>query len=197
MNTIRQMAKMTCAMSGKSVSDFYKEFFHCTEKGTGFRENVIRELSWIESIDPQCFCRIHKNIPHRIVPYVLLVPTYGDVGFCWEPFDRYNRLSSRRTYCDSDVSAWFKDCVSYCGCWFKMAGCKRESFIWLDERWTYWTLLSVSWRAQNEGRHKAVLYRRLYSLATKESMGTQKLEKEVRGIFLGVIFLSRRKQKMT
>ncbi|MCR5766212.1 MAG: DUF3391 domain-containing protein, partial [Treponema sp.] len=94
-DTIRQMAKMTVGRRGNQFPIFTREFYHCTEKGTGTRENVIDILSWIESLDPGVFCRVHKNVPNRIVPYVLLVPTYGDRGFCWEPFDRYNRVTSR------------------------------------------------------------------------------------------------------
>ena len=44
MSTIRQMAKMTCGRQGNQYPIFTREFFHCTEKGTGFRENVIRSL---------------------------------------------------------------------------------------------------------------------------------------------------------
>ena len=93
--TVRQMAKMTIGRRGNQFPIFTREFYHCTERGTGSRENVIDVLRWVESLDPGAFQRIHKNIPNRIVPYVLLVPTYGDRGFCWEPFDRYNRVTSR------------------------------------------------------------------------------------------------------
>ena len=94
-DTVRQMAKMTIGRQGNQFPVFTREFYHCTEKGTGTRENVIEVLRWVESLDPGVFHRIHKNVPNRIVPYVLLVPTYGDRGFCWEPFDRYNRVTSR------------------------------------------------------------------------------------------------------
>ena len=87
-NTVRQMAKMTVGRQGNQFPVFTRELYHCIPKGTGFREQVINIMSWIEEMDPGAFCRIHKNTPHRIVPYVLLVPTYGDFAFCWEPFDR-------------------------------------------------------------------------------------------------------------
>ena len=93
--TVRQMAKMTCGRQGNQFPIFTREFYHCLPQGTGFRENVVNMLKWVESLDPGAFCRIHKNMSHRIVPYVLLLPTYGDSGFCWEPFDRYNRVTSR------------------------------------------------------------------------------------------------------
>jgi len=94
-DTVRQMAKMTVGRQGNQFPIFTREFYHCTEDGTGSRENVLEVLRWIESIDPGAFCRIHKNIPNRIIPYILLVPTYGDKGFCWQPFDRYNLVTSR------------------------------------------------------------------------------------------------------
>ena len=52
MTTVRQMAKMTCGRQGNQFPILSKEFFHCLGKETGFRENVIRELEEIESIDP-------------------------------------------------------------------------------------------------------------------------------------------------
>ena len=93
--TVRQMAKMTCGRQGNQFPVFTREFFHCVPRFTGFRENVLNILKWVEDNDPECFVRIHKNAKNRIVPYVLCLPTYGDFGFCWEPFDRYNRVTSR------------------------------------------------------------------------------------------------------
>ncbi|WP_308692945.1 hypothetical protein [uncultured Treponema sp.] len=183
MSTIRQMAKMTCGRQGNQYPIFTREFFHCTEKGTGFRENVIRELSWIESIDPQCFCRIHKNIPHRIVPYVLLVPTYGDVGFCWEPFDRYNRLSSRGRIA---IPMYPRDlkiaCLTAVADLRWQVAKEKASFDWMSDGLTghYYQYIEEH---KMKGDIKQFFIEDYILWMTKESMGTQKLEKEVRGIF--------------
>lgn len=183
MSTIRQMAKMTCGRQGNQYPIFTREFFHCTEKGTGFRENVIRELSWIESIDPQCFCRIHKNVPHRIVPYVLLVPTYGDVGFCWEPFDRYNRLSSRGRIA---IPMYPRDlkiaCLTAVADLRWQVAKEKASFDWMSDGLTghYYQYLEEH---KMKGDIKQFFIEDYILWMTKESMGTQKLEKEVRGIF--------------
>ena len=183
MSTIRQMAKMTCGRQGNQYPIFTREFFHCTEKGTGFRENVIRELSWIESIDPQCFCRIHKNIPHRIVPYVLLVPTYGDVGFCWAPFDRYNRLSSRGRIA---IPMYPRDlkiaCLTAVADLRWQVAKEKASFDWMSDGLTghYYQYLEEH---KMKGDIKQFFIEDYILWMTKESMGTQKLEKEVRGIF--------------
>ena len=74
-DTVRQMAKMTIGRQGNQFPVFTREFYHCTENGTGTRENVVEVLRWIESLDPGVFHRVHKNVPNRIVPYILLVPT--------------------------------------------------------------------------------------------------------------------------
>ncbi|MCI5522699.1 MAG: hypothetical protein MR449_01035 [Spirochaetia bacterium] len=183
MTTLRQMAKMTCGRQGNQFPIFTREFFHCIDKFTGFRENVIRELKWIESLDPGCFCRIHKNIPHRIVPYTLLVPTYGDSGFCWEPFDRYNRITSRgrivipmyprdlRTACLTAVAdlRW-------------QVAKEKASFDWMTEGLTghYYQYLEEH---KMKGDIKKFFIDDYILWMTMESNGTQKLEKEVRAIF--------------
>lgn len=183
MGTIRQMAKMTCGRQGNQYPIFTREFFHCIDKGTGFRENVIRELKWIESIDPQCFCRIHKNIPHRIVPYTLLVPTYGDSGFCWEPFDRYNRLSSRGRIC---IPMYPRDlrtaCLTAVGDLRWQVAKEKASFDWMTDGLTgyYYQYLEEH---KMRGDIKQFFIQDYILWMTKESMGTQKLEKEVRAIF--------------
>ncbi|MDR0730643.1 MAG: hypothetical protein LBF63_03175, partial [Treponema sp.] len=93
--TVRQMVKMTVGRQGNHFPVLTSEYFHCGPNGTGFRENVISIMAAIESIDPECFCRVYKNRNNRIVPYTILLPTYGDTGFCWEPFSRHNRATSR------------------------------------------------------------------------------------------------------
>ena len=55
MTTVRQMVKMSVGRQGNQFPIFSREFFHCLPKETGFRENVISTLAWIESIDPGAF----------------------------------------------------------------------------------------------------------------------------------------------
>jgi hypothetical protein len=94
-NTVFDMTEQTIGSKGNPFPIFTGEFFHCEPQTTGFRENVLDIMAKIEAIDPGVFCRIHKNEQRRIVPYVLLVPSYGDIGVCWEPFSRSNITSSR------------------------------------------------------------------------------------------------------
>ncbi|MDR0311995.1 MAG: hypothetical protein LBI14_00190, partial [Treponema sp.] len=93
--TVRQMAKMTIGRQGNHFPILTREYFHSMPSDIGTRENVISLLAWIESIDPEAYCRSYKNRLNRIVPYVVLIPSYGDYGMCWEPFDKHNRATSR------------------------------------------------------------------------------------------------------
>jgi hypothetical protein len=183
MTTIRQMAKMTCGRQGNQFPVFTREFFHCFDKGTGFRENVLRELAWIESLDPGCFTRIHKNVPNRIVPYVLLVPTYGDSGFCWEPFDRYNRITSRGRIV---IPMYPRDlriaCLTAVADLRWQVAKEKASFDWMTDGLTghYYQYIEEQ---KLKGDVKQFFIEDYILWMTKESSGTQKLEKEVRGIF--------------
>ena len=183
MSSVRQMAKMTCGRQGNQFPIFTREFFHCFDKSTGFRENVLRELAWIESIDPEAYIRIHRGVKNRIVPYVLLLPTYGDTGFCWEPFDRFNRITSRgriiipmyprdlRTACLTAVAdlRW-------------QVAKEKASFDWMTDGLTghYYQYIDSK---KMKGDVKQFFIDDYILWMTKESNGTQKLEKEVRAIF--------------
>ncbi len=181
--TVRQMAKMTIGRRGNQFPIFTREFYHCTERGTGTRENVIEVLRWIESLDPGVFHRIHKNIPNRIVPYVLLVPTYGDRGFCWEPFDRYNRVTSRGRIV---VPMYPKDLriavlTAVADLRWQVAK-EKASYYWMEEGLTGQYYQHVE-QLKLKGDLKEFFIEDYILWMTKESTGVQRLDKDVRGIF--------------
>lgn len=183
MTTVRQMAKMTCGRQGNQFPILSKEFFHCLGKETGFRENVLRELAEIESIDPGCFLRIHRNIPNRIVPYVLLVPTYGDSGFCWEPFERLNRITSRGRIVIPMYPRNLKvACLTAVADLRWQVAKEKASFDWMSEGLTgqYYQYIEGK---KLKGDVKQFFIEDYILWMTKECNGTQKLDKEVRAIF--------------
>lgn len=181
--TVRQMAKMTVGRRGNQFPLFTREFYHCTERGTGTRENVIDVLTWIESLDPGVFHRIHKNIPNRIVPYVLLVPTYGDRGFCWEPFDRYNRVTSRGRIVVPMYPKDLKIAVLTAVADLRWQVAKEKaSYYWMEEGLTgqYYQHFD---QMKLKGDVKEFFIEDYILWMTKESTGVQRLDKDVRGIF--------------
>lgn len=181
--TIRQMAKMTVGRRGNQFPIFTREFYHCTERGTGTRENVIEVLRWIESIDPGCFHRIHKNIPNRIVPYVLLIPTYGDRGFCWEPFDRYNRVTSRGRIVVPMYPKDLKIAVLTAVADLRWQVAKEKaSYYWMEEGLTGQYYQHYE-QMKLKGDLKEYFIEDYILWMTKEAEGVQRLERDVRGIF--------------
>ena len=181
--TVRQMAKMTVGRRGNQFPIFTREFYHCTERGTGTREIVIDVLRWIESLDPGVFHRIHKNIPNRIVPYVLLVPTYGDRGFCWEPFDRYNRVTSRGRIVVPMYPKDLKIAVLTAVADLRWQVAKEKaSYYWMEEGLTgqYYQHFD---QMKLKGDVKEFFIEDYILWMTKEATGVQRLDKDVRGIF--------------
>ena len=181
--TVRQMAKMTVGRRGNQFPLFTREFYHCTENGTGTRENVIEVLRWIESIDPGVFHRIHKNVPNRIVPYVLLAPTYGDRGFCWEPFDRYNRVTSRGRIVVPMYPRDLRIAVLTAVADLRWQVAKEKASVyWMEEGLTgqYYQHFE---QQKLKGDVKEYFIEDYILWITKESNGVQRLEKDVRGIF--------------
>jgi hypothetical protein len=181
--TIRQMAKMTIGRQGNHFPVLTSEYFRCGPNDVATRENVIARLAWIESIDPEAFCRVYKNRLNRIVPLVVLLPTYGDTGICWEPFDRYNRATSRGRialpmYSKSLVLAIL---AAVADLRWQVAK-EKASFYWMEEGLTgnYYQWFNAQ---KIKGDVKEYFIQDYITWMTKESEGTQKLDKEIRGIF--------------
>lgn len=194
-NTVRQMAKMTVGRQGNQFPIFTREFYHCTPQGTGFRENVLSIMAWIEENDPGVFCRIHKNTAHRIVPYVLLVPTYGDFGFCWEPFDRYNRVTSRGRIVIPMYPRDLKISLLMAVADLRWQVAKEKaSYYWMEEGLTghYYQYIE---KQKLKGDLKSYFINDYVTWMTKEVDGVQKMDKQVRAIFWRYIPFNQQKKE--
>jgi hypothetical protein len=181
--TIRQMAKMTIGRQGNQFPILTREYFHSTPNEIGLRENVISILSRIESIDPAVFHRVYKNKVSRIVPYVILLPNYGDTGVCWEPFSRLNRATSRGRIAvpmyPKNLTVALLSAVADLR-W--QVAKEKAAYYWMEEGLTgnYYQYFSAR---KLKGDLKAAFVDDYIIWMTKESEGTQKLDKEVRSIF--------------
>ena len=181
--TIKQMAKMTIGRQGNHFPILTSEYFHSIQNDIGFRENIISALAWIESIDPEAFCRSHKNRLNRIIPYVVLIPTYGDTGICWEPFDRFNRATSRGRIA---IPMYPKNLqmalLSAVGDLRWQVAKEKASYYWMEEGITgnYYQWFQ---KMKLKGDVKEAFIQDYILWMTKESDGIQKLDKEVRGVF--------------
>jgi hypothetical protein len=181
--TVRQMAKMCIGRQGNHFPLLVKEYLHGGIQDFGSRENVIQILAWIESIDSEAYCRSHKNVMNRIVPYVVLAPCYGDFGVCWEPFDRFNRATSRGRICIPMYPKNLKMAIIYAVADLRWQVAKEKaSYYWMEEGLTgnYYQWFQSR---KLKGDVKVYFIADYINWLLKESEGTQKLDKEVRQIF--------------
>ena len=182
-DTLRQMAKMTCGRQGNHFPILSREFFHSSSREIGIRENVIETLRWIESIDPEAYCRQYKTQLNRIPPFIILIPSYGDYGFCWEPFDRYNRVTSRGRVAVPMYGKNLQIAVLTAVADLRWQVAKEKaSYYWMEEGLTgnYYQWFQAQ---KLKGDVKEYFINDYLLWMLKESEGIQKLEKEVRGVF--------------
>jgi hypothetical protein len=114
---------------------------------------------------------------------VILLPTYGDTGFCWEPFERVNKVTSRGRIA---VPMYPKNLtvallLAVADLRWQVAK-EQASYYWMEEGLTgnYY-----QWFAKQKlkGDIKGYFKQDYLLWMTKESEGVQKLDKELRGIF--------------
>lgn len=196
-DTIRQMAKMSCGRKGNHFPILSREYFRTSTRDIGTRENVLRELRWIESIDSQAFCRQYKTQLNRIPPFVILVPSYGDIGFCWEPFDRYNRVTSRGRIVIPMYSRSLRLVLLMATADLRWQVAKEKaSYYWMEEGLTgnyyqWFQTQDIKMDIKDSFVQDYILW------MTKECDGVQKLDKEVRDIFWRYMpFTSEIKEKL-
>jgi hypothetical protein len=182
-DTVRQMAKMTIGRQGNHFPILTNEYFHSLPSDVAYRENVIAIMNWIESIDPEAFCRSYKNRLNRIIPYVVLIPAYGDYGMCWEPFDRFNRATSRSRIAIPMYPKNLQIAVlAAVGDLRWQVAKEKASYYWMEEGLTgnYYQWFQ---KMKLKGDLKDTFISDYITWMTKESEGTQKLDKELRGVF--------------
>ena len=182
-NTVRQMAKLCVGRQGNHFPLLMKQYFRAALYEIGTRENVLNLLADAEYLDPEIFFRTFKMQTNRIVPNTILVPCYGDQGVCWEPFERFNRASSRGRLA---IPMYPKDLrsavIAALGDLRWQIAKEKAQHYWMEEGLTGWY---YQWFSENKmkGDVKDAFIQDYILWITKESEGTQKLEKDVRGIF--------------
>ncbi|MEE8592100.1 MAG: hypothetical protein V3T35_12355, partial [Spirochaetia bacterium] len=181
--SVRQMSKMCVGRQGNHFPILMKQYFRPAIRELCTRENVINTMAKVESIDSRVFERTFKGQTSRIVPYVMLLPNYGDTGICWEPFERHNRASSRGRIAlpifPKDVETAIISALADLR-W--QVAKERAQHYWMEEGITG-SYYQWSQDQRLRGDVKDYFIRDYILWITKESQGMQKLEREVRGIF--------------
>lgn len=181
--SLRQIAKMTCGRQGNHFPILMKNFMPFQFREYGTREHVIKVMSEVEYLDPGLFVRRYMQTDQRVVPCVILVPTYGEFGLCWEPYEKGKGRISRGRIAIPMFGKNLKLAVLYALADFRWQLAKEiASYHWMEEGITG---LYYGWFAQKKlkGDVKQFFIRDYIQWITKESEGIQRLDKEIRGIF--------------
>jgi hypothetical protein len=181
--SIRQMSKLCVGRQGNHFPILLKQYFRPNIKEIATRENVINAMAQVEALDAGLFERSFKGQTTRIVPHVLLLPNFGETGICWEPFERFNRASSRGRLA---IPLFPKDLnyavvAALADLRWQVAK-ERAQHYWMEEGITgkYYQWFDEQ---KLRGDVKEYFIRDYVLWITKESQATQKLDREVRGIF--------------
>jgi hypothetical protein len=183
LNSLRQMAKMCIGRQGNHFPVLIKQYIRSNILDIVTRENIINSMADVEYLDPGLFLRTFKQQTNRIIPNVILIPCYGDTGICWEPFERFNRATSRGRIA---IPMYPKDVkfavVSALADLRWQTAKEKAQHYWMEEGLTGWY---YQWFSDHrmKGDVREAFIQDYILWITKESEGTQKLDREVRGIF--------------
>ena len=120
---------------------------------------------------------------NRIVPYIVLIPSYGEWGICWEPFERFNRGTGRgRIVIPMYPKNLYIAVLSAVADMRWQVAKEKASYYWMEEGLTGYYYQWFNSR-KLKGDVKEFFIQDYITWMTKEVEATQKLDKEVRGIF--------------
>ncbi|MEI8093317.1 MAG: hypothetical protein WCG80_03840 [Spirochaetales bacterium] len=183
LNSIRQMAKLSVGRQGNHFPVLMKQYMPGRIDDIATRENVLSIMSEVERLDPGIFIRMFKGTSNRIVPHLILFPSFGELGVCWEPFEKFNRSTSRGRIGIPMYSKSVKNAVLTGLADFRWQVVKEKAgYRWMEEGLTGWYYQQFT-DSGGRGDVREYFIQDYILWITKESEGTQKLDKEVRGIF--------------
>lgn len=181
--TIRQMIKMCVGRQGNHFPVLASSMLPRSHLKPNFRENAAEYIKQIWRLDPQIFDRKTRSSVLKIVPYFILTIGYGNQGICWEPYSKFNKISSKGRLAIPIFSRNPRDVVVIALGDFRWNMAKElAGYHWMEEGITgdyYQYHDSIKWK----GDLRSKFIYDYYLWITKESEGIQKLEKEVRRIF--------------
>ena len=182
-NSLRQMLKMCVGRQGNHFPILYAPYFSADPRQLCTRENILDEIKLIEKFDPGLFIRRYKQEEHRIMPYIIITPGYGESGICWEPFDKYNKATSRGRVAVSMFTKNVRRSILTALADLRWQVAKEMAqHYWMEEGLTgkyyeYYTTNNLKGDIKMHFINDYVLW------ITMESQGMQKLERDARPVF--------------
>ncbi|BDU62923.1 hypothetical protein BOFE_04630 [Candidatus Borrelia fainii] len=180
--SLMEANKLTIGPRGNHFPILFKNNVIADPQFFGSRERVIQLVKEVENIQPRIFYKNYKGDLLRIVPYFILIPSYGERGICWEPVDIKNRAKGRGKIL---IPMYAKDLrkaiILGIGDFFWELAKDQASFRWMETGITgqYYEYYS---RFIKKGNVKNFFLDDYFLWLDKESKGIQKIEKMVRGI---------------
>jgi hypothetical protein len=182
-STLRQMTKMTVGRQGNHFPFLFKTYMPKSDLDICTKENLEQVLRYIEKADPGVFIRTYKQEEHRIVPHFIIVPSYGDFGICWEPFERVNKATSKGRIAVPLYPKNLKTAILYALGDLRWQIAKEKALhYWMEEGLTGY-YYNYAQKTKLKGDLKESFIQDYILWIEFESQGMQKLNKEVRSIF--------------
>lgn len=178
---VRQMVKKVIGKLGNQypalISNYMKDVSKVLSKKV--LSDMFEEFKYI---DPTTLNRDIRSANVYMPPYIVLVPGYGEVGFCWEPVEGTNIYGRGRLvvpiFSKKGNEPFFQAFGEY-----RWKIDKELSFgRWMEEGLTgeYYQYLEKN---NYKGSPVDAFVKDYVMWVTKEASGIQKLDKEVRNIF--------------
>ncbi|MCL2520850.1 MAG: hypothetical protein FWE37_07635 [Spirochaetaceae bacterium] len=180
---IQSIARMSVGRQGNHFPILASQFFNSDLRFIATRENVVKTMAWVEEVDVNIFRREFRRQVNRVPPHVILVPCYGTMGVCWEPYERHNKATSRGRIAVPIFTPDVKVAVITALGMLRWETAKEmAAHYWMEEGLTgqYYQYFSDE---KLKGDLRAHFVANYVLWITGESEGMQKLEREVRGIF--------------
>ncbi|MCX8029337.1 MAG: hypothetical protein N2712_05000 [Brevinematales bacterium] len=181
--TIRQMIKMCVGRQGNHFPILTSSMLPRSHLKPNFRENAAEYIKQLWALDPEIYNRKTRSSVLKIVPYFILTIGYGNYGICWEPFNKFNKISSKGRIAIPIFSKNPKESIVIAMGDFRWNMAKElAGYHWMEEGLTgdyYQYHESLKWK----GDLRSKFIYDYYLWLVKESEGIQKLEKEIRRIF--------------
>ncbi|WKC57957.1 hypothetical protein [Borrelia sp. P9F1] len=180
--SLMEANKLTIGPRGNHFPILLKSNVVANPNFFGSRERVIQLVREIESIQPKIFHKNYRGDFLRIVPYFILMPSYGERGICWEPVDVKNRAKGRGKMLVPMYPKDLKKAVILgVGDFLWELAKEQASVRWMETGITgqYYEYYS---KFIKKGNVKDFFLNDYLLWIDKESKGVQKVEKMVRGV---------------
>jgi hypothetical protein len=184
-NAIRQMVKMAVGRQGNHFPMLVSNFLPRETSEYNYKGNFLKAMINHERLDPTIFQRTFKGNTNRIPPYIILLPGYGNFGICWEPYDKYNKATSKGRVAVPIFTKSPKYSIATAMGDFRWQ-CAKEmaGYHWMDPTeglsGKYYEYLQSN---KIRGDVKTMFIEDYRLWIEKESEGIQKIHKDVRFIF--------------